>query len=170
MTADSVRVAVGDTGVDAVEVPAPLTGSITADGETGSWLQAGSGSLELEKGRLTRVRLAGEAEVTHVDAGSGGASRFRSDSMVLDFDSTAVLRQVSARGNALVRTRLRDRDENGPGGGNGGRGAGAAGEGNGLVNVVGGEQLEIFFDDTGGVTEVRISGGVDGRYAPSEEE
>ncbi|MCY3760121.1 MAG: hypothetical protein OXH50_02625 [Gemmatimonadetes bacterium] len=170
MAADSVRVAIGDIGVDAVEVPAPLTGSITADGETGSWLQAGSGSLELENGRLTRVRLAGEAEVTHVDAGSGGASRFGSDSMVLDFDSTAVLRQVSARGNALVRTRLGDRDEKGPAGGNGGNGAGAAGEGNGLVNEVSGEQLEIFLDDTGGVTEVRISGGVDGRYAPSEEE
>ncbi len=170
MTADSVRVAVGDVGVDAVEVPSPLTGSITADGETGSWLQAGSGSLELENGRLRRVLLAGEAEVTHVDSGSGGASRFRSDSMVLDFDSTAVLRQVSARGNALVRTRLPDRDVNGPDGGNGGNGAGAAGEGNGLVNEVSGEQLEIFLDDTGGVAEVRISGGVDGRYAPSEEE
>ena len=170
VTADSVRVAVGDTGVDAVEVPAPLTGSITADGETGSWLQAGGGSLELENGRLTRVQLAGEAEVTHVHPGSGDASRFRSDSMVLDFDSTAVLRQVSARGNALVRTRLRDRDGNGLARENGGRGAGAAGEGNGLVNEVSGEQLEIFLDDTGGVTEVKISGGVDGRYAPSGKE
>lgn len=170
MTADSVRVAIEDIGADAVEVPAPLTGSITADGETGSWLQAGSGSLELENGRLTRVQLAGEAQVTHVDAGAGDASRFRSDNMVLDFDSTAVLRQVSARGNALVRTRLRDRDENGPAGGNEGNGAVAAGEGNGLMNEVSGEQLEIFLDDTGGVTEVRISGGVDGRYAPIEEE
>lgn len=170
VTADSVRVAVGETGVAAVEVPAPMTGSISADGEAGSWLEAGSGSLELEDGRLTRVQLAGEADVTHVDSGSRDASRFRSDSMVLDFDSTAVLRQVSARGNALVRTRLRNREENGVAGGNGTIGADTPGERDGVRNEASGEQLEIFLDGTGAVTEIRISGGVDGRYAPPGEE
>ena len=162
MAADSVRVAVGDMGVGSVEIPAPLTGSISADGETGSWLEAGSGSLELENGSLRRVHLAGKTEVTHVDAGSRDASRFRSDSMVLDFDSTAVLRKVSARGNALVRTRLRDR------GGNGSNGTDAAREAN-VMNEVSGEQLEIFFDNDSAVAEVRIIGAVDGRYAPAEE-
>ncbi len=170
MTADSVRVAIGDMGVGAIEVPAPLAGSISADGETGSWLQAGSGILELESGRLTRVQLAGEADVTHVDAGSRDASRFRSDSMVLDFDSTAVLRQVSARGNALVRTRLGDRSENGLAGGIDSNEPDASTQGDGAMNEVSGEQLEIFLDSTGAVAEVRISGAVDGRYAPFAEE
>ncbi len=170
MTSDSVRVAIGDMGVGAVEVPAPLTGSISPDGETGSWLEAGSGILELESGRLTRVQLAGEADVTHVDAGSRDAIRFRSDSMVLDFDSTAVLRQVSARGNALVRTRLGDRRENGLAGGIDSNEPDAPTQGDGVMNEVSGEQLEIFLDSTGAVAEVRIIGSVDGRYAPSAEE
>ena len=168
LRADSARASIGDGLISGLEFPGSFTAAIASGDDHRSWLQAGSGCIDLVDGELRRLLLAGAADVTHQSASSEAVSRFRADEMTLEFASGAGLLRVRAEGAAEVRSRMpgargfqRSTDS--------AAAAGPTRRGEGALNEVTGKTLEIVLED-GAVAEVRVLAGIEGRYTPAKDE
>jgi hypothetical protein len=117
-------------------------------------LRAQAGHAELAAGRLVRLTLQGDVEVTHRGT-EGRLSRFTAASMELNYGDDGVLHRVRAEGDARVRTRLpQDGDESGT---------------KASFNEVTGQRLEVDLED-GAVVAVRVLDAIEGRFMPADEE
>lgn len=151
LSADSCRVELAGGAPTRAIWPSALAGRLE-DAEQVSWLRASSGQADLAGGRLLRLRLEGEVEVTHRGRTGERASRFTSQAMELEFDEDGILRHVRAHGQALARSHLPEPAEEG-------RGPSS--------NRVAGERLEVDLDG-GRVVAVRVLDAVEGRFRPGE--
>ncbi len=151
LSADTCFVILAAGEPAAIDWPGAVEGRLE-DAEQTSWLQARAGHGDLAEGRLVRLALRQQVEVTHRGTGAR-LSRFTAASMELEYGDDGVLRRLHAEGDALVRTRLPEDDE----------GGGAS------FNEVSGERLEVDLDG-GNVIAVRVLEEIEGRFVPDGEE
>ena len=150
LSADTCHVVLSNGEPTAVDWPGHLEGRMK-DAEQTLWLQAQSGHGDLVDGRISRLTLQGQVEVTHRGS-SQRLSRFTAASMRLTYGEDGVLQQVQAEGHALVRTRLPDDAD----GGN-----------SASLNEVGGARLEVDLHG-GAVVAVRVLDKIEGRFVPDD--
>ena len=148
LMADSMVVALADSQVESIAIPGPVSGKI-AVGDRQSWIEGRGGQVFMADGRLERVEVRAEADVTHRRAANEAINRFRGRQMTLHFDATG-LRRALVKGEAELVSRIQDDDAI-------------------AVNEVGGEELDIRFAD-GVLAEVGVGPEIEGRYYPPAEE
>ncbi len=148
LMADSMVVALADNRVEWIAIPGPVHGEIEV-GDRHSYIEGRDGQVFMADGRLERVEVRAEADVTHGRADDEAINRFRGQQMTLYFDSTG-LRRALVTGAAELVSRLQEDDAV-------------------SVNEVAGAELDIRFAD-GVLTEVGVGPDIEGRYYPPAEE
>lgn len=148
LMADSMVVALADSQVEWIAIPGPVSGEIEV-GDRHSYIEGRDGQVFMADGRLERVEVRAEADVTHGRADDDAINRFRGQQMTLYFDATG-LRRALVTGEAELVSRLQEDDEV-------------------AVNEVAGAELDIRFAD-GVLAEVGVGPDIEGRYYPPAEE
>ncbi len=144
--ADSLLVLLEGTRASKVVIPGALKGFVEMGEGRTSWLEGRGGRVWFESGRLQRVELDAEADVTYRHLGKGEVSRFRGRRMFLYFDEDG-LHRVRVEGDAELVSRLvRDGDQP-------------------AINEVSGEELQIDFVE-GSIVLVEIGPEIEGSYFP----
>jgi lipopolysaccharide export system protein LptA len=152
LEADSLIVELEQGRVARLVLPGRVKGVVEAAGGRLSWIEGQGGQGFFASGRLERIEINAQADVTHRHLGKDEVSRFQGSRMVLEFGDQG-LQRAWVGGQAQLVSRLPEKE----------------GEAQVVINQVRGEELEILFAG-GSIDQVRMGPTVEGSYYPPPKE